>query len=72
MQPATKNQNLEQYFEEYSEWRTTLAAGVAELKSWLQQQELSDTQVDQRLEHVLSTTNCTSPLSPSSRAANPN
>ena len=55
MQPATKNQNLEQYFEAYSEWRTTLAAGVTELKSWLQQQELSDTQVDQRLEHVLST-----------------
>src|SRR3990167_8616064 len=55
MQPAAKNQNLEQYFEAYSEWRTTLAAGVTELKSWLQQQELSDTQVDQRLEHVLST-----------------
>ncbi len=55
MQPAVKNQNLEQYFEAYSEWRTTLAAGVTELKSWLQQQELSDTQVDQRLEHVLST-----------------
>ena len=55
MQPAAKNQNLEQYFEAYSEWRTTLATGVTELKSWLQQQELSDTQVDQRLEHVLST-----------------
>ena len=55
MQLAAKNQNLEQYFEAYSEWRTTLASGVTELKSWLQQQELSDTQVDQRLEHVLST-----------------
>ena len=55
MQLAAKNQNLEQYFEAYSEWRTALASGVADLKSWLQGQELSDTQIDQRLEHVLST-----------------
>ncbi|MBI3778186.1 MAG: dynamin family protein [Gammaproteobacteria bacterium] len=55
MQPAVKNQNLEQHFEAYSEWRTALASGVTELKSWLQSQELSDTQVDQRLDHVLST-----------------
>ncbi|MGE5241893.1 MAG: dynamin family protein, partial [Bacteroidota bacterium] len=56
MQPATaQKQNLEQHFEAYSEWRQGLAAGVTELKAWLQQQELSDSQVDQRLEHVLST-----------------
>ncbi|MHB8743547.1 MAG: dynamin family protein [Sulfuricaulis sp.] len=55
MQTAAKHQNLEQHFEAYSEWRTALAAAVTELKTWLQQQELSDTQVDQRLEHVLST-----------------
>ena len=55
MQPGTKNQNLEQHFEAYSEWRTTLANAVTDLKTWLQQQELSDTQVDQQLEHVLST-----------------
>ncbi len=55
MQPGTKNQNLEQHFEAYSEWRTTLANAVIDLKTWLQQQELSDTQVDQQLEHVLST-----------------
>ena len=55
MQPGTKNQNLEQHFEAYSEWRAALAAAVTELKTWLQQQELSDTQIDQRLEHVLST-----------------
>ncbi|MBI3546030.1 MAG: dynamin family protein [Gammaproteobacteria bacterium] len=55
MRPNTKVQNLEQHFEAYSEWRKSLAAAVSELKSWLQQQELSDTQVDQRLEHVLST-----------------
>jgi len=55
MQPGTKNQNLEQHFEAYSEWRTTLSNAVTDLKSWLQQQELSDTQVDQQLDHVLST-----------------
>ncbi len=55
MQPATKHQNLEQHFEAYTEWRTALASSVTELKTWLQSQELSDTQVDQRLEHVLST-----------------
>jgi hypothetical protein len=48
-------QNLEQYFRRYSDWRTALAASVNDLKSWLQEQELSDNQVDQRLEHVLST-----------------
>ena len=55
MQPNVKTQNLEQHFEAYSEWRKALAAAVTELKSWLQQQDLSDSQVDQRLEHVLST-----------------
>jgi len=56
MQPATtQKHNLEQHFEAYSEWRQGLATAVTELKTWLQSQELSDTQVDQRLEHVLST-----------------
>jgi hypothetical protein len=55
MQSANPTRNLEQHFEAYSGWRQSLAAAVTELKSWLQQQELSDTQVDQRLEHVLST-----------------
>jgi hypothetical protein len=56
MQPATtQKQNLAQHFEAYSEWRQGLATAVTELKSWLHSQELSDTQIDQRLEHVLST-----------------
>ncbi|MEK7207569.1 MAG: GTPase, partial [Pseudomonadota bacterium] len=50
-----KNQNLEQHFEAYSAWRNGLASAITELKSWLLKQELSDAQVDQRLEHVLST-----------------
>jgi Dynamin family len=47
--------SLEQQFEEYGGWRQSLASGIAELKQWLQSQELSDTQVDQRLAQVLGT-----------------
>ena len=46
---------LEQQFEIYTEWRQALANGVSELKTWLATQELSDTQIDQRLEQVLAT-----------------
>lgn len=46
---------LEQQFEEYSGWRQALAGGITDLKQWLQAQELSDTQVDQRLAQVLGT-----------------
>lgn len=45
---------LEQYFEAYSAWRKALASAITEFRSWLQSQELSDTQVDQRLDLVLS------------------
>ena len=47
--------SLEQQFEEYSGWRQALADGINDLKQWLQSQELSDTQVDQRLQQVLGT-----------------
>jgi len=47
--------SLEQQFEEYSGWRQALADGITDLKQWLQSQELSDTQVDQRLQQVLGT-----------------
>lgn len=47
-------QTLEQHFEAYSAWRKGLASAITEFRSWLQSQELSDTQVDQRLDHVLS------------------
>ncbi|MBI3899785.1 MAG: dynamin family protein [Gammaproteobacteria bacterium] len=49
------NPSLEQQFEQYGSWRKTLAAAITEFRTWLQTQELSDTQVDQRLDHVLST-----------------
>jgi hypothetical protein len=46
---------LEQQFEQYSGWRKSLADSVTDFRGWLKTQELSDTQVDQRLEQVLST-----------------
>jgi len=48
-------QGIEQHFEAYSDWRRSLADAVTDFKSWLQAQELSDTQIEQRLEHVLNT-----------------
>ena len=46
---------LEQQFEQYSGWRQALSGAVADFKQWLQTQELSDAQVDQRLAHVVGT-----------------
>lgn len=51
----TQTQRFEQHFEAYGAWRGGLAAAVSDLKRWLQSQDLGDTQIDQRLEHVLST-----------------
>ena len=48
-------QPLERRFEAYSGWRGELAGAVTDLRGWLQSQDLSDAQVDQRLEHVLAT-----------------
>ncbi len=47
--------SLEREFELYSGWRQNLAGNVADFKQWLKEQELSDTQVDQRLAQVLGT-----------------
>lgn len=49
------NPGLEQQFEQYSGWRKAVAGAVTDFKNWLRTQELSDTQVDQRLEQALST-----------------
>jgi hypothetical protein len=46
---------LEQQFAQYSGWRQALARAIADFQGWLRSQELSDTQVDQRLEQVLAT-----------------
>lgn len=46
---------LEQDFESYSGWRRALSGAVAELRNWLQVQELGDVQLDERLEQILTT-----------------
>jgi len=51
----TKTQSIERHFGQYSDWRGGLASAVGDLRQWLKSQELSDTQVDQSLDHVLST-----------------
>jgi hypothetical protein len=50
-----KNQNLEQHFEAYSDWRGQLSGAVTDLRDWLKAQDLGDVQNEQRLEHVLTT-----------------
>ncbi|GMQ77481.1 MAG: dynamin-like GTPase family protein [Gammaproteobacteria bacterium] len=50
-----KNEGIEQHFAAYSEWRKGLADTIAGFRDWLQQQKLGDTQVTQRLDHILAT-----------------
>ncbi len=47
--------NIERQFEAYSGWRTGLFNAISEFRGWLRTQEISDAQIDQRLEQVLST-----------------
>jgi hypothetical protein len=46
---------IDQQFEEYSTWRKGLFNAISDFRVWLQTQELSDVQADQRLDQVLST-----------------
>jgi hypothetical protein len=46
---------LDQHLEVYSGWRSQLARTVGDLRAWLQGQELSDPQIESRIEHVLAT-----------------
>jgi predicted GTPase len=46
---------IEQHFSAYSEWRQALFNAIHDLRQWLQAQELSNIQVDQRIEQILST-----------------
>jgi len=46
---------IDQHFEAYSGWRQGLFKSISDFRSWLQSQELSDAQVDQRIEQVLTT-----------------
>lgn len=40
-------------FEAYGDWRRRLSTGVVALHEWLQEQDLSDAQVDQRVQELL-------------------
>ncbi|HET9121940.1 MAG TPA: dynamin family protein [Acidiferrobacteraceae bacterium] len=46
---------IEVQFNAYSAWRERLSAAIEALRGWLQGQDLSETQVDQRLQQVLAT-----------------
>ncbi len=45
--------NLAARFEAYGDWRRRLSAGVSSLHQWLEDQELSDAQVDLRVQQLL-------------------
>lgn len=46
---------IERRFAAYSEWRRSLHGAITGFRRWLQNQELSETQIDQRLAQILST-----------------
>ena len=46
---------IDQQLAEYSTWRKGLFGAITDFRAWLQAQELSDAQANQRLEQVLST-----------------
>ena len=48
-------QGIEKHFAAYSDWRQTLADAIGDFRSWLQQQELSEARIEQRLDYILST-----------------
>ncbi|MEO1766972.1 dynamin family protein [Thiobacter aerophilum] len=47
------NDNLVAHFQAYSAWRERLADTVAALRKWLAEQDLTDAQIDLRIQHVL-------------------
>ena len=48
-------QGIEKHFENYRRWRTDLFEGIDDLRDWLKDQNLSDAQLEQRLEAVQAT-----------------
>jgi len=49
------NMRIEEQFAAYSNWREGVFSAISDLRQWLQAQELSNVQVDQRIEQILST-----------------
>jgi len=48
-----QSRELAARFEAYGDWRRRLAARVSELHGWLDEQELADAQVEQRVQRIL-------------------
>src|SRR4030095_8134900 len=49
----TPSRDLAARFEAYGDWRRRLSAGISRLHDWLRRHELSDAQVDLRLQQLL-------------------
>jgi hypothetical protein len=47
------SRDLAARFEAYSDWRRRLSAGILGVHEWLQEQDLADAQVDQRVQQLL-------------------
>ena len=45
--------NLADQFAHYSEWRKSLVDSICDYRSWLNEQELNDAQIDQRISNLL-------------------
>lgn len=45
--------DLVAHFEAYSTWRSTLSGQIGDFRSWLNEQELNDSQTDLRIQHLL-------------------
>ena len=44
---------LKDQFAAYSEWRSGLVDTLCDYRSWLNEQELNDAQIDLRIQHLL-------------------
>jgi len=49
------SKGIEQHFENYRQWRTGLFDGIGDLRDWLKNENLSDVQLEQRLDAVQTT-----------------
>lgn len=47
------NANLVAHFQAYSAWREQLTDAVSHLRKWLSEQDLTDAQIDLRIQHIL-------------------
>lgn len=53
MAEENSNSKLANQFAAYTEWRKALVDTVSDYRSWLNEQELNDGQIDQRIQHLL-------------------